>query len=123
MKHFINKSNIGICLMRQFFQDAPYSHIYATSSLIDERTMYSNRGGTYLFPLYLYNDSDTSTRSAKQALNAGILVFESGGGVKKNKEEERTPNLNKEIVNHIAEKLGLTYTHEKENNKNTFSPY
>jgi hypothetical protein len=50
MKHFISNPNLGLCLMRQFFQDAPFSHVYATNSLIDERTMYSNRGGTYLIP-------------------------------------------------------------------------
>ncbi|WP_300670376.1 type ISP restriction/modification enzyme [Soonwooa sp.] len=89
MKHFINKSNIGICLMRQFFQDAPYSHIYATSSLIDERTMYSNRGGTYLFPLYLYPETNGQTSFEEQA--------------------ERVPNLNAEIVDNIAKALGLAF--------------
>ena len=79
MKHFINRENIGLCLMRQFFQDAPYSHIYATNSLIDERTMYSNRGGTYLFPLYLYSEDGT-----------------------------KAPNLKTEIVNEIEKIVGST---------------
>jgi len=102
MKHFINKSNVGICLMRQFFQDAPYSHIYATSSLIDERTMYSNRGGTYLFPLYIFPEN-----KAQQTIGQTT---------------ERTPNLNIEIVKQLAEKLGLTFTNEKETTKDTFAP-
>lgn len=102
MKHFINKSNLGLCLMRQFFQDAPYSHIYATDSLIDERTMYSNRGGTYLFPLYLYPESN-GQQSIRQT-------------------EERTANLNLEIINQISELIGLVYTNEKENTENTFAP-
>ena len=55
-KHFI-KDNIGLCLMRQFFQDTLFSHVFASNYMIDERTMYSNRGGTYLFPLLIY-DSD-----------------------------------------------------------------
>ncbi|MEI6054565.1 MAG: type ISP restriction/modification enzyme [Lentisphaerota bacterium] len=88
MKHFIKRDNIGLCLMRQFFQDAPYSHIYATNSLIDERTMYSNRGGTYLFPLYLYPDEGSFDTSRK-------------------------PNLNLDIVKQIADKLGMTFTAEK----------
>lgn len=102
MKHFINKSNIGICLMRQFFQDAPYSHIYATNSLIDERTMYSNRGGTYLFPLYRYKDTN--------------------GQKSTDSEEKRVPNFNQLIVKQISEKLGLTYTSEKVPTTNTFAP-
>jgi predicted helicase len=102
MKHFINQPNIGICLMRQFFQDAPYSHIYATNSLIDERTMYSNRGGTYLFPLYLYPENN-----GQQTIGQST---------------ERQPNLNTEIVKQIADKLGLTFTNEKETTKDTFAP-
>ena len=34
----------------------------------------------------------------------------------------RTPNLKMEIVNQISEKLGLTFTNEKEETKNTFAP-
>src|SRR5690606_22251332 len=33
-----------------------------------------------------------------------------------------TPNLNLEIVNEIADKLGLSFTNEKENTENTFAP-
>jgi predicted helicase len=102
MKHFINKKNIGICLMRQFFQDAPYSHVYATNSLIDERTMYSNRGGTYLFPLYLYTETENQ-HSAKET-------------------SHRIPNLDSTLVKKIARKLGLKFTAEKETKPNTFAP-
>ena len=102
MKHFVNKDNIGICLMRQFFQDTPYSHIYVSSILVDERTMYSNRGGTYLFPLYLYPEKTT-----QQSIETT---------------SERTPNLNTEIVNQIATKLGLSFTNEKETTTGTFAP-
>jgi predicted helicase len=68
MKHFINKENYGLCLMKQFFQDAPFSHIYVTNTLIDERTMYSNRGGTYLFPLYYYSDDGTKIPNFKKEI-------------------------------------------------------
>ncbi len=37
-------------------------------------------------------------------------------------EESRKPNFNKEIVNQIAEQLGLTFTNEKEIKENTFAP-
>ena len=106
MKHFIKKNNIGLCLMRQFFQDAPYSHIYITNTLIDERTMYSNRGGTYLFPIYLYPDQDDKNVFSQESLT----------------ENGRKPNLNMEIVNQIAEKIGLQFTPEKEETEGTFAP-
>jgi predicted helicase len=100
MKHFTLGENLGLCLMRQFFQDTPYSHIYITNSMIDERTMYSNRGGTYLFPLYLYPENN-----AQQALNYKQPTT--------NRELDRTPNLNKEIVNKIVQSLGLTFIPEQ----------
>ena len=37
-------------------------------------------------------------------------------------ESNRTPNLNPEIVNEIAQKLGLTFTPEKEETEGTFAP-
>ncbi len=37
-------------------------------------------------------------------------------------EESRKPNFNKEIVNQIAQQLGLTFTNEKETTKGTFAP-
>ncbi len=37
-------------------------------------------------------------------------------------QQERTPNLNTAIVKQIAEKLGLTFTSEKEATKDTFAP-
>ena len=47
--------------------------------MVDERTMYSNRGGTYIFPLYLYQETTDQ------------LNFNEG--------TERKPNLDTEIVN------------------------
>ena len=56
ISHMLNE-NLGLICMRQVFQNyEEYSHFGITENLIDERTFYSNRGGTYLFPLYLYQD-------------------------------------------------------------------
>jgi hypothetical protein len=76
MKHIL-KDNLALCLMRQFFQDIDYCHVLVARGLIDERTMYSNRGGTYLFPLYLYTEDGT-----------------------------KHPNLNEEIVEEIEKVVG-----------------
>jgi predicted helicase len=64
--------------------------------------MYSNRGGTYLFPLYIYHET-----------TAKLSIDET---------PQRTPNLNAEIVQEIAGKLDLTFTNEKETTENTFAP-
>ncbi|WP_148571013.1 type ISP restriction/modification enzyme [Aliarcobacter cryaerophilus] len=83
-KHFVNKENFGICLMKQFFQDVPFSHCYITTTLIDERTMYSNRGGTYFAPLYLYPDENSLTN-------------------------EPVPNFNMDIIKDIEKSLNLNF--------------
>src|SRR5690606_33862778 len=55
-----------------------------------------------VFPLYLYH-----TKTDQQTIEDN---------------QSRTPNLNKKIVNTIAETLGLTFTPEKESIKGTFAP-
>jgi predicted helicase len=90
--HIIGKKNHCLCLMRQFFQDTGFSHVLYSNKMIDERTMYSNRGGTYIFPLYLYPES-----SGQMSLGSN---------------ETRTPNLNLEIVDQIAKGLGLSFVPE-----------
>jgi predicted helicase len=60
-------------------------------------------GAGLVFPLYLYPVS-----SNKQE------IFEQNN--------ERIPNLNTDIVKQIAEKLGLTFTNEKQTTENTFAP-
>ena len=67
---------------------------FITNTISDQNIYY--RGGGSIFPLYLY--------------------FETFG------KEERTPNLNMEIVKQIEKSLGLQFLEEKENNENTFSP-
>lgn len=56
MQHVVgHRDNICLCMMKQFFQDTTYNHVLISNLPIDERTLYSNRGGTYLFPLYVYS--------------------------------------------------------------------
>src|SRR3990167_8696813 len=57
---------------------------------------------TYTFPLYLYPETN-----GQQTIG---------------QTEERTPNLNTEIVKQIAEQLGLKFTTEKETTQDTFAP-
>lgn len=75
-QHMI-RDNIGLCLMKQVFQQGGFSHCLVTKNPIDERTMYSNRGGTYLIPLYIYMPDGS-----------------------------KIPNLNEEIVKKIEKIVG-----------------
>lgn len=101
-KNLINKENYGLCIMRQFFQNTDFSHVLITNKMVDERTMYSNRGGTYVAPLYLYNTNENQ--------NIFSLYL------------NRNPNINNNILNKISSDIQLKFTNEKEEAINTFAP-
>jgi predicted helicase len=87
------KQNLGLISMRQVFQDFDeYNHFGVSDTLIDERTFYSNRGGTYLFPLYLYPDSNKKKTP--------------------NHHTSKTPNLNPKFIKTLTEGFGTEPTPE-----------
>lgn len=100
MKHLL-KENVGILFPRQAIS-AKYG-FFVTNNICDIN--FTGTAGQYgaglVFPLYVYPDPNKDE------------IFE---------EEKRTPNLNEEILNEIAEKISLTFTNEKEETKNTFAP-
>ena len=102
MKHLL-KDNLGFIAKRGFDEDnsAP---TFITKYIIDRRgwTRPGMQGAESTFPLYLYPETN-----GQQTIDQSI---------------ERTPNLNTEIVNQITEKVGLTFTNEKETTKDTFAP-
>ncbi|HOG35750.1 MAG TPA: DNA methyltransferase [Paludibacteraceae bacterium] len=101
MKHFL-QPNIGLIIPRQTTQN--YRHNFITNKIIEGNITASAKlfGSGCVFPLYLYPETN-----AQQTIDQTT---------------ERTPNLNLEIVNQIAEKLGLEFTNEKEAKENTFAP-
>ncbi len=76
-----------------------FAHIFISKNLIDKNFLADQ---SYISPLSLYPETNGQQTIGKTA--------------------ERTPNLNTEIVKQIAEKLGLTFTYEKETTKDTFAP-
>ncbi|MDB8542513.1 N-6 DNA methylase [Turicibacter sanguinis] len=86
MKNIAYEDNIGLCMMRQFFQDTVYNHIFVSKYCIDERTLYSNRGGTYFFPLYIYSEG--------------------------NDRKVRKYNFNKKIIHEIEKCIGQKISYE-----------
>ena len=103
MQHFIKGPNVGLVIPKINQED----NCYFISKNIIAHKLCSAYDSNSLFPLYLYPDNNP-----QQTINQTA---------------ERTPNLNLEIVNQIAEKLGLTFTNEKDTStssvsKNTFAP-
>ncbi|CAM3265725.1 type ISP restriction/modification enzyme [Empedobacter stercoris] len=102
ISHHFNRENIYLIVPRQVNKE--FHHIFSSRLICDSNITSSARlfGAGKLFPLYLYPESN------------GQQTIE--------QTEERTPNLKAEIVNQIAENLGLTFTNEKETTVNTFAP-
>jgi len=104
MKHFILGKNLGLATIR-INKEKEYSSLFVTKCLADARL--SDRFLTSILPLYLYPETNGQQTIGQTA--------------------ERVPNLNTEIVNQIAEKLGLIFTSEKDAStssasSNTFAP-
>ena len=102
MKHLLSDNNLGLVIGRQgqVVGSMPWNLAFISNSITDFNLYY--RGGGMVFPLYLYPE------------NSGQQKIEQSA--------ERKPNLKTEIVNQIAESLGLTFTNEKETTENTFAP-
>lgn len=97
MNNYVLGENLGLNIVRQSKQKGIEVLI---SNNLSNRDFITNH--TYNFPLYLYTETN-----GQQTIG---------------QTKERMPNLNAEIVNQLAEKLGLTFTNEKEADENTFAP-
>ncbi len=102
MLHFLEGENIGLMICRQTAIDG-WEHIGITKTIADDSRV-SNRSKErgYILPLYLYPENNEQQTIEETAT--------------------RKPNLNQGIVNEIKEKLGLSFTNEKETTENTFAP-
>lgn len=98
MKHFLKGKNVGLVIPKLNKED----NCFFISKNIIAHKLCSAYDSNSIFPLYLYPET-----SGQQTIGQTT---------------ERTPNLNTEIVKQIADKLGLTFTKEKETTKDTFAP-
>jgi predicted helicase len=99
--HILNGSLALVSCRQQSTFD--FQHILVSNYLTEVCTVSLQTKETgYAFPLYLYPEID------------GQQTIEDS--------TERKPNLNQEIVNEIAKKIGLLFTNEKEVTENTFAP-
>ncbi len=58
MHHMLDGENLGLCFVRQFSGNLPYTHFLITRSMIDNRTFFSSKGIVQLAPLYLYSEDN-----------------------------------------------------------------
>ena len=98
--HIINRDNISLSLKRQSKFDFSYVFIH---KLICESCLFESAyANNSEFPLYLYSEPNEKSLFGLS--------------------DKRKPNLKTEIVKQISDSLGLEFTNEKGNNKNTFAP-
>jgi hypothetical protein len=95
-----NKGNIAFCAVK-LGRNADYHNYFLTNNVTD-KGISSSLDNANIFPLYLYPNN-----TGQQTIGQNT---------------ERTPNLNAAIVQQLAEKVGLTFTNEKEETTNTFAP-
>lgn len=101
MQHMLKENLALLCCRQQSTFD--FQHILVCNVLSEVCTVsLQTKETTYTFPLYLYPEPNV-----QQTIDQTT---------------ERTPNLNTEIVNQLAEKLGLRFTNEQEADENTFAP-
>ena len=104
MRHFLAGKNVGLIVPRQAITDN-WSHVQVANTLIEARIHYSNKGVSYLFPLYLYPGS--KPRSKEQGIGEPPV---------------RKPNLNMDLVKEIAANLKMEFAYENEQRPNAFVP-
>ncbi len=111
MHHFIAGDNIGLTLCKQFKGSEKYCHVFIAGQIF-ESSLVSNKTGEigYGFPLYLYPD----TKQQNLYPDAKQQSFK--------EQQKRKPNLDSNIVQTIADVLGMRFTHEKKNDNKTFAP-
>jgi len=100
MSHLLPKNNLGLISLKRARNN--FTSKFGIVNHIADKSVISTLDNGFLFPLYLCPETN-----GQQTINQSA---------------ERTPNLNKEIVKQIAEKLGLSFTNEKEATKGTFAP-
>ncbi|MEC3881957.1 type ISP restriction/modification enzyme [Parapedobacter sp. 10938] len=101
VKHLLKENVALLCCKRQTSFD--FQHAFITKSAVERCSVSLQTGEvSYAFPLYLYPETNGQHTIEQSAV--------------------RKPNLKAEIVNQIAEKLGLTFTNEKATSKDTFAP-
>jgi len=100
MHHMLAGENLGLITVRQVAEH-DFNHVLVTDGVVDLRITTSNKGTGYLFPLYLYPEKEQ---------------------IRLDGETSRKPNLNADIINTIADKLGLRFAPEKTEDADTFAP-
>ena len=98
MRHFLEKDNLAILIPRQAITEKFGFFVSHTICDINFTGQAGQFGAGLMFPLYIYLESSDQFK------------------------DTRVPNLDKTLIQEIAQKLGLEFLSEKEAKKGTFTP-
>lgn len=102
MKHLLVGSNLALDVCKQLISDN-YTHAFMINNIADDSFVSNkSRERGYVMPLYLYHDNGD-----QQTINNKL---------------DRTPNLNKILIENIASCLRLKFINEKEASDKSFAP-
>ena len=109
MKHMVAGENLGLISVRQVAEDQ-FNHSLITDTLVDTRVMFSSRGAGYLFPVYIYpeTNSDNDNNSGRSSGSTMMMVFEQDAEY-----STRQPNINKEFYALLENTYGTRPTPEQ----------
>jgi len=98
MRHMLQE-NLGLITVRQVAEGI-FNHIFVSHSVIESRTMLSNKGIAFLFPLYLYPKKE----NAKKRVTSNIMMlFEPEAGY-----ETKKPNLSSLVIEQLTKNYKKT---------------
>ena len=98
MQHMM-KDNISICFMRQVSLGEVYSHVFASNSIVDNRTFLSSKGIIQQAPLYLYINTKEPQRHKRRDISFGktFMLFEPAVPY-----EIKKPNINEALISTLV---------------------
>ena len=107
MRHMLAGENVGVVLTRQVSVDSGYSHVLASRTPVEARSVYSSRGVMYLMPLYVYptDDRETDSEPSQTVEQGGTSESESGD----EQDSDRKPNLSDDFIQAAASALTLEF--------------
>lgn len=90
---------MGLVSVRQVAEGI-FNHAFVTDNIIESRVTLSNKGIAFLFPLYLYSDTDkkeTGNPNKKRSLGSTMMLFEP-----KAEYTIKKPNLSPQLVERLT---------------------
>ena len=101
MSNIFEKNNVSLIICKQQ-SSFDFQHVFLTDKISDGNSIsLQTKERASVFPLYIFSPSTNQTNLDQS---------------------NRTPNLNPAIVQQIAQKIGLRFTTEKEQDAATFAP-